>query len=188
MFNCKRHWSTFYRILCKLVDQFVPLCLMRRGNRIGRRLLKPVRKLLLSKRRVWRRWKSAPTPASKAAFNRASRACRSAIALFRAEQEECLLTAGPRKFFTYVSHRLNPSDARDIIYYWVTCPVDICAALNSELSSNFSTPDDSSSFSTGVQSCPASLSAVSVDIISVREALTRLNCSAAGPDGIPAIF
>ena len=94
------YWITFYRILCKLVDQFVPLRIMRRGNRLGHRLLKPVRKLLLLKRRAWRRWKSTPTPASKAAFNRALRACRSVIMQFRAEQKECLLTAGPRKFFT----------------------------------------------------------------------------------------
>ena len=104
------YWIIFYRILCKLADQFVSLRFMRRGNRLGHCLPKPVRKLLLSKRRAWRRWKSTPTPASKAAFICASRACRSAIAQFRAEQKDCLLTAGSRKFFTHVSHRLNPSD------------------------------------------------------------------------------
>ena len=185
------YWITFYCILCKLVDQFVQLRLMRSGNRHGRRLPKPVRKLLLSKRRSWRQGKLAPTPASKAAFNCASYACRSAIAQFRAEQEECFLTVGPHKFFTYVSNRLNPLDCKITLetssLSEVTCPVDICAALNSEFSSNFSTPDDSSSFSTGVQSCPASLSAVSVDFVSVRKALARLKCSAAGPDSIPAI-
>ena len=118
------------------------------GVSLGRRLPKPIRKLLLSKRRAWRRWKLAPTLASKAAFNRASRACRSAIAQFRAEQEECLFTAGPRKFFTYVFHRLNPSDCKITLETSstteVTCPVDICAALNSEFSNNFSSLDDSS--------------------------------------------
>ena len=36
------YWITFYHILCKLVDQLVPLRLRRRGNRLGRRFLKPV--------------------------------------------------------------------------------------------------------------------------------------------------
>ena len=138
------YWITFHRTLCELVDQFVPLRLMRRGNHLGHHLAKPVLKLLLSKRRAWRRWKLAPNPASKTAFNRTSRVCRSAIAQFSAEQEECLLSAGPRKFFTYVSHRLNPSDCKitleTITTTEVTCPVDICAALNSKFSSNFLRP------------------------------------------------
>ena len=149
--------------------------------------------MLLAKRHAWRRWKLRPNPASKAEFNAASRRCHEAVRQCPAEQENRLLKAGSRKFFAHVSHQIHPSD-RSVHLRAPTGTVselaDVCEAFSKEFAKNFNSSSNSicSPISTKENSTSASLSSVNVDVVTVHLALARLCDSAAGPDGLPALF
>lgn len=104
------YWAALYSVLSELVDKFVPTTVKRESGAYHQRLPRPVRKMLLSKRKAWRRWKANPNVSTKANFNAATRRCRLVIRRYLAAEENQLLTAGPRKFFARVSQQLHPSE------------------------------------------------------------------------------
>ena len=67
---------------------------------------------------------------------------------------------------------------------------DVCEAFSKEFAKNFNSLSNSicSPISTKENSTSASLSSVNVDVVTVHLALARLCDSAAGPDGLPALF
>ena len=186
------YWMALYTYLTQLVHRFVPF---KRRSDYGKQgqIARPVRKMLLAKRHAWRRWKLRPNPASKAEFNATSHRCREAVRQCLAEQEDRLLKAGSCKFFAHVSHQLHPSD-RSIhllaLTGTVSEPKDVCEAFSKEFAKNFNSSSNSicSPISTKENSTSASLSSANVDVVAVRLALARLRASAAGLDGLPALF
>ena len=126
--------------MCKLVDNYVPRLPVRRGGQRHQRFPRAVRRLMLSKRKAWKRWKAAPNKTNKSVFNTASRQYRKAARLFLANQENNLLQVGSRKFFTHVSHQLHQlqyicslNTASDLI----SDPSSICSVFSEEFSKNF---------------------------------------------------
>ena len=105
----KRILAVLLRLLQKLISEFVPLVTKRATATacVKPRLPKHVRKLILIKRKAWRRWKASSSSTDKDAYNRASRACRLGVRRHLAAPENDLLTAGPRRFYSYVSRQLN---------------------------------------------------------------------------------
>ena len=160
-------------------------------------LPRAILKLLLLKRRAWRRWRLNRTTTNKADFNVASHRCSSEIHLYFESQELRLLGSGSRKFFAYAARRLHLQD--NVISLYSTSsimskPADICSFFSGEFSSSFD--DSSADITTSSLSCdfsqPAlgapSLSNINIDVITVCQMLANLRESAAGPDGIPGIF
>ena len=179
--------------MCKLVDNYVPRLPVRRGGQRHQRFPRAVRKLMLSKRKAWKRWKAAPNKTNKSVFNTASRQYRKAARLFLANQENNLLQVGSRKFFTHVSHQLHQpqyicslNTASDL----VSDPSSICSVFSEEFSKNFASPKLQSTHPEPhlEPTTSPSIACVNVDIVSVRLVLYQLRCSAAGPDGLPGIF
>ena len=84
----------------KLVYNYVPRLPVRRGGQRYQSFPRAVRRLMLSKRKAWKRWKAAPNKTNKSVFNNASRQYRKAARLFLANQENNLLQVGSQKFFT----------------------------------------------------------------------------------------
>ena len=195
------YWLAFYQVLLELVEVFVPIRAKRQGNggfcgNGGRtRLPKAIRKLLLIKRRAWRRWRAYPTALNKADFNEASRRCRSDIRQYLANQENNLLKVGSRKFFYYAARQLHPQQC-DIMLRTTSglaCnPTDICTILSAEFATNFdglpygaTAPLPACEDTHRALPC---LSNINIDTVTVRQTLEQLHESAAGPDDIPGIF
>ena len=184
------YWMALYTYLTQLVHRFVPF--KQRSDKQGQ-IVRPVRKMLLAKRRAWCWWKLRPNPASKAEFNAASHRCREAVRQCLAEQEDRLLKAGSSKFFAHVSHQLHPSDHSVHLRAptgTVSEPADVCEAFSKEFAKNFNSSSNSfcSPISTKENGTSASLSSANIDVVAVCFALAQLRDSAAGPDGLPALF
>ena len=149
--------------------------------------------MILLKKRAWKHWKAKPNAITKLAFNRASRRCCTAIKQHLANEEIQLLSAGSRQFFSHISQRLHPRD-NDIVLSTTKGPItdasSICETLCAEFSKNFADPlvKNIPKPNNPVLNDSPNLSDISIDVITVREVLSRMNCSASGPDGIPAIF
>jgi hypothetical protein len=135
----------------------------------------------------------------KADFNYASQRCRAAVQHHLALQEEQLLSAGPRKFFAYAARQLHAHDAcitLDTVTGHTSSPADVCSIFCDEFTKNFDTPSTKETQSVSpTYNCDSTFSAsaacltnINVDVTSVRLALIQLRDSAAGPDGLPAIF
>ena len=150
--------------------------------------------MLLSKRKALR-WKVNPNIQTKANFNAATHRCSLAIHQYLAAENN-LLTAGPRKFFARASHRQHPSDNSIVLesaHGIISSPSDICESLSSVFSKNFAIQNSNmfranSSYNTPVKDDLSSLSNIIVNNNIVRKILSQLSCSAAGSDGIPAVF
>ena len=152
--------------------------------------------MLLSKRKAWRRWKVNPNIQTRANFNAATRRCSLAIRQYLAAEENNLLTAGPRKFFARAFQRQHPSDNSIVLesdHGIISSPSDICEPLSAEFSENFAIQNPNtfranSLYNTPVRDDLSSLSNIIADNNVVRKILSQLNYSAAGSDGIPAVF
>ena len=110
-----------------------------------------------------------------------------------AEQEDRLLKTGSRKFFAHVSHQLYPSDRFVHLRTptgTISEPAHVFEAFSKEFAKNFNCSSHSicSPISTKENSTTASLFSANVDIVAIHLALARLGDSAAGPDGLPALF
>lgn len=198
--NCNTvddYWLVLRDMLYELIGVFVPFQAKRSmlstcSHRP--RLPRPVRRLILLKRRAWRRWKRHPTPQHKADFVMASSRSRAAVRHHNADFENKLLSAGPRKFYKYVSNHLQPHDAGIKLQQgaqFTSEPADICNLLQHEFTKNFSSPAMYACRTVPRRSCLSSqpkISTVNVDIDTVRHILSHLRDSAAGPDGLPAMF
>jgi hypothetical protein len=157
------------------------------------KLPKALRKLIVPKRKAWRRWKSMPNSERKLAFNLATRRCKLAMRTHMSCQESKLLTVGPRKFYSYVLKQLRSNDND---YHLQTVnglfsnANDIAATFNEELSKNFAaspTPNNCTEPGITTGNSP-SLSNINIDVTSIRLALAQPSETAAGPDYIPAMF
>ena len=103
------YWLALYKLLRELIEMFVTVQTKRQGGcglaNVNRHLSLPraIRKLLLLKRRAWRRWRLNRTAPNKAFFNMASRLCSTDIRRYLENQELRLLDVGSRKFFAYTA-------------------------------------------------------------------------------------
>ena len=189
--------SVLYKLLCELVDNYVPLRIRQRGRReaAGRPSLpKTIRILVLQKRRAWKRWKSQPSHQNKMLFNAMSREAHNSVRRFLMYQEDQLLEAGPRKFFNFVFKQLHPSNNNILLHSPTGLtgdPGNICTMSSNQFAKNFS----NSSFIATMNGDSSTLSCTSerlcminIDLFTVRLDLTQLSDSAAGPDDLPAIF
>ena len=196
------YWLALYKVLCELIEMFAPTQTKRQGGcasaNVSRHTSLPrvIRKLLLLKRRAWRRWRLNRTAPNKADFNMASRQCSTEIRRYLENQELRVLGIGSRKFFAYAARWLRPQD--NIISLCsasgaTSKPAYICSIFSDEFLSNFydssadiptsSLPSD---FSQPALGAPR-LSNINIHIITVRQVLANLRESAARP-GIPDIF
>ncbi len=191
------YWLTLRAVLDELVDKFVPVQTKHRetGARCHRpRLPKPVRRLVLQKRKAWRCWKRQPTPQLKADFAMASRRCRAAIRQHTAAFENRLLAAGSRKFYRFASGQLHPQSDAIKLHNGAELtgePSVICNLLKHEFAKNFESTRSNVSADAPNLTCSSTsprMSSVNVDVHTVRLILSQLQDSAAGPDGLPAVF
>ncbi len=97
-------------MLNELIETNVPLVNVTDSRQCRPRLPKALRKLIVLKRKAWRRWKSEPNSERKLAFYLATRRCKLAMRTHMSCQENNLLSAGPRKFYSYVSKQLRSND------------------------------------------------------------------------------
>ena len=191
--SVNNYWSVFYNVLRELVDKCVPVR-VRKDRYCSSRVHLPraVRQLVQRKRKAWKRWRVQPSVENKAAFNAASRRCRSA------EQEDQLLQAGPHNFFAYASKQLHPLSTVISLTSasgTVTDPASICDILSREFSKNFNSSKVDAVVSSGCSAeCSETmkfvpnLSLINVDISTVRIVLSQLRDSAADPDGLLSVF
>lgn len=187
------YWCALYALLCGLINEFVPIVPRKNRQECRHNLPRALRQLIHRKRKAWKNWKAYPSSASKLTFNQASRRCKLAIRTYLTGQENDLLTAGPRKFYSYVSSQLRStnSDCHLITANGLTNnPVDISKAFSDEFSKNFSTSDSRPQpvYCDTDDNISLSLDEVNIDVTSVRVALSHLKDTAAGPDEIPAVF
>jgi hypothetical protein len=187
------YWCALHAVLSGLIEMYVPLVNVTDNCQCRPKLPKALRKLISLKRKARRRWKSVPNSERKLAFNLATRRCKLAMRTHMSCQENNLLSAGPRKFYSYVSKQLRSNDNEchlQTVNGLSSNANDIAATFNEEFSKNFaeSPAPNYCSKPVNIAGKSPSLSNINIDVTCIRLALAQLSETAAGPDIIPAVF
>ena len=177
------NWSCFANIVSDVIQCAVPLVDRHSAPVAGRH-----RALFLRKKRRWKKYKRKPTQKNKDAFKKATRQLSAAISFHRFNEEAALLRKSPKAFYIYVSQRCHPSNQQITLKDGdnvVSVDVSVYKLLACEFSKNFS-----SAFETFVPigSSVESTFQLNISAYSVHSGLKLLPDTAAGPDGIPAMF
>ena len=187
-------FSTFYSVLYKGLNDFVPLRKTKSTSRSHTCYPYKVRKLLSKKVRLWRIYKRLRTKESLHKYSLIASECRSAIYNFHVERENRIIESeNVGKFFSYANRKFNCKSSigplRTLDGSLTTDPVRKAELLQSVFSSGFTKDDGLLPSCSNSQSNTNKLSTVVFTPTLVKRVIRQINGKAkGGPDNIPPLF